>query len=180
VTTAVHLRNWCTTVIKDKVTLIKFKLSRESQLSFWNTLPSLETEIHSPAYNVITMLTELIRKWNLLETLLHLENMFYSFAACVINTPYIIYSCYRRFLIGVLACFYTSITQRVCLLCWVSSSYRIMHFSIQRSWHTNMKFEWLWSKTESLFHIGSVCFVISGHFTVWHGKNKDHRGWDIM
>jgi hypothetical protein len=161
--------------------LIKLKLSRESQLPFWNTLPSLETEIHSPTYNVITVLTELKRKlWNILETLLHLENLLYSLAACAIITLHIIYSCYRKFLIGVSACFYTCITQRVCLLCWVWSSYWIMHFSIQCSWYTNMKFELLCSKTESLFHADSVCCVISGHFSVQHGKNKDHMGWDTM
>ena len=47
----------CMIVIKDKVILIKYKLSRESQLPFWKNLPSLKTVIHSPAYNVITTLT---------------------------------------------------------------------------------------------------------------------------
>lgn len=140
--------------------MIKFKLQRESQLSFWNTLPLLETEILSLAYNVIITLTELIRKlWNLLETLLHLENPFYSLAACAIITPHIIHSCYRKFLIVVSACFYTCVTQSVCLLWWVWSSYWIMHFSIQRSSYRNMKFELLCSKTESLFHAGSVCWL---------------------
>jgi hypothetical protein len=161
--------------------LIKLKFSRESQLSFWNTLPSLETEIHSPAYNVITVLTEVLRKlWNLLLILLHLENLLYSLAACAIVTLHIICSRYRKFLTGVLACFYTCITQRVCLLSWVWSSYWIMHFSIQCSWYMNMKFQLLCSKTESLFHASTVCCIISGHFSVWHGKNNDHMGWDTM